>query len=258
MRFSWCVLIVALSVTCSAGMAFGAPMILNEYNGVGDTDVLKNEGSDTHFGQVPGNGGDWMEFVIIQDMLDVRGWTIRTVQDGSLDATILLPQYDAFAALRSGTILTVAELVATDLGYDPIFDSGNPDAGDWCINYQAAFSAGNNTHKDFQVTIVNASGGIVFGPAGEGISPVGIGRDEVFKLEANPSDLITPNSTYNDGTTSTFGSPNQWSGGDFVQDFSELRSTVVPEPSSLVALAAGLGSLWAFRRRQLARDRHLP
>ena len=40
----------------------------------------------------------------------------------------------------------------------------------------------------------------------------------------------------NDGSTSTFGAPNEWSGGAEIQDFSAF---VVPEPSSaLLGLAA--------------------
>ncbi|MCC6485220.1 MAG: PEP-CTERM sorting domain-containing protein [Armatimonadetes bacterium] len=227
--------------------ALGAPMILNEYNAVKDANFLKNSASDPYFGQVAGNGGDWMELVVISDMLDVRGWQIETNQAGSLDALITLPSDPVFAALRSGTILTIAELVPTDLSY-------NPAANDWWINYQASFSAGDSTHSNFQVTIRDASSQVVFGPAGEGINPAsGIGSDEVFKLEENPSALITPLSNYNDGSSSTFGAPNVWSKGTITQDFSALRS-VVPEPASLLVLAGGLIGL-ARKARRTGRHR---
>lgn len=234
----------ALLSACALMMssaAFGAPMILNEYNAVKDANVLKNGKSDTYFGAIPGNGGDWMELVVISDKLDVRGWQIETNQAGVFDALLTLPSDAVFSNLRSGTILTIAELVATDLSYDPA-------GGDWWINYQASFSAGDNTQSNFQVTIRDAASQLVFGPAGEGVNPAsGIGSDEVFKLEENPSALITPMSNYNDGTSSTFGSPNLWSSGTVAQDFSALRS-VVPEPGSMLVLACGLLGLVIKRR----------
>jgi hypothetical protein len=228
-------------VLCSAGSAFAAPMIVNEYNSVKDANVLKDGKSDTYFGIVPGNGGDWMELVVIADNLDARGWNIVTEQAGAADATITLPTDAVFGSLRSGTILTIAELVATDLSYDPF-------AGDWWINYQASFSAGDNTQSNFQITILDASSQVVFGPCGEGVNPAsGIGSDEVFKLEDTPSGLITPMSNYTDGTSSTFGAPNMWSSGSVTQDFSALRS-VVPEPTSALVLACGL--LGLIRRKK--------
>ncbi|MHC4091420.1 MAG: hypothetical protein ACYSVY_14290, partial [Planctomycetota bacterium] len=48
------------------------------------------------------------------------------------------------------------------------------------------------------------------------------------KLEEDPSASITPLSNYQDGQSSTFGSPNIWQGGAQTQDFSELRSVVTP------------------------------
>jgi hypothetical protein len=243
----------------SASAALSAPMILNEYNAVKDGGFLKDSGSDTYFGTVAGNGGDWMEFVVTQDKLDIRGWSFVTYQNGAYDGTVTLPSLDALASLRSGTIFTIAEQVATDLSYNPVYDPSNPNAGDWWMNYQASFSAGNATHSNFQVTIADALNNTVFGPAGEGISPAsGIGNDEVFKLEADPSSSIEANSShYNDGTSSSFGSPNRWSSGTITQDFSKLRSAAavasVPEPSSLMALVyGGLGALAFVRRRKVS------
>lgn len=244
-------LLAALLAVCLVGVATpgrAARMILNEYNAVRDAMFLKDGASDPYFGRVAGNGGDWMEFVVIEDLLDVRGWSFVTTQNGQPDATIVLPDVPVLSSLRSGTILTIAELVGTDWSYDPVYDPTDPSAGDWWINYQASFSEGDNTHSNFQVTILDASGAVVFGPAGEGINPVsGIGNDEVFKLEEDPSPFITPFSNYRDGSSSTFGLPNRWSGGTMVQDFGPLRS-VVPEPSSLLALSLGLAGILGRRR----------
>jgi len=240
-------------MVCTATAALCAPMLLNEYNGVKDGGFIKDSGTDTYFGTVDGNGGDWMEFVVVQDNVDIRGWSFVTYQDGAYDGKITLPSLDTLGSLRSGTIFTIAEMVATDLSYTPVFDEGNPNAGDWWINYQAAFSAGNSTHKDFQVTVLDAMDNVIFGPAGEGTSlSSGIGNDEVFKLETDPSDLITALSPfYNDGTSSTFGSPNKWSKGTITQDFSQLRrNAAIPEPATLAYVLLGLPAAAGMIRRR--------
>jgi hypothetical protein len=54
---------------------------------------------------------------------------------------------------------------------------------------------------------------VIFGPAGEGVSPAsGIGGEEIFRLEADPSAATAANSPdYDSGDNlSTFGAPNQW------------------------------------------------
>lgn len=242
---------LAAAIMCSGTVAMAAKMILNEYNAVLSTGYLKSGASDTYFGIRQGNGGDWMEFVTIEDNLDIRGWSISTFQAGAPDATIVIPNLSVFSCLRSGTILTIAEDVATDLSYDPIYDPGDPNIGDWWINYQASFSMTDNTQSNFQVWIYDKNDDTVFGPAGEGIYPLsGVGSDEVFKLEANPSASIAGDSLfYKDGTSSTFGGANLWSSGTIKQDFSQLRSVAtVPEPSSILALVLGIGSLAGFRK----------
>ena len=148
--------------------------------------------------------------------------------------------------------------MAEDLADDPSYD---PLAGDWWIHVQASntasglFITASNfsvSNDDTQITILDAAAAALFGPAGEGVLPVsGINNREVWKLEADPSDSITPTTGYNDGSSSSFGSPNRWSGGAFVQDFSALRS-VVPEPGVTALLAAALAALSACRARRAA------
>ncbi|MBL7108289.1 MAG: T9SS type A sorting domain-containing protein, partial [Candidatus Cloacimonetes bacterium] len=50
----------------------------------------------------------------------------------------------------------------------------------------------------------------------------GVQNNEVFKLEEDPTIDITPMSSYNSGSSSTFGHPNIWSGGDSIQVFTHF------------------------------------
>ena len=183
---------------------------------------LGGGGSDTFWGRIAGNGGDWFELVVTKDHQDLRGWELDIVTAGGSPQTLTLSSDPIWSDLRAGTIITVSEELPDDVSYDPV-------GGDWWINVQAADGASGTyiTASDFevsnsncQITIRDASAALVFGPAGEGVYPLsGVGTSEVFKLEEDPSPQITPFSSYNDGNSSTFGSPNLWSGGAVEQDF---------------------------------------
>ncbi|MDI9431441.1 MAG: hypothetical protein QM570_06955 [Planctomycetota bacterium] len=224
-------MVVAIALVLMSATAWGADVILNEYNAVGGSEFLNGgdsavdedggRASDRYFGRVQGNGGDWFELVVITDHLDMRGWHLDIFEGGALDETLTLTDHAIWSDLRSGTILTVAEDVPSDISY-------NPAAGDWWINVQAnndadglyieasSFPVSSN---NWQLRIRDAAGAIVFGPAGEGISPVsGISSTEVFRLEEDPDATITPYSNdYDDGSDfSTFGSANRWGSQDLV------------------------------------------
>ncbi len=216
----------------AANSAFTAPVILNEYNAVIPTGFIKNGASDSFFGRVVGNGGDWFELVVTKNHVDMRGWKLVVVDNAGpsqQSVTLTLTNHAIWSDLRSGTIITVAEDLPDDVSYNPL-------GGDWWINVRAS-AAGtgayisaanfNVTQNNTQITIRNALNQVMFGPAGEGVQPAsGIGNDEVFKLEEDPSEFITPLSNYNDGSSSTFGSPNVFNSGTQSQDFSVLRSGV--------------------------------
>ncbi len=229
--------------------AFAAPVILNEYNGVSTSQFLNGGNvtadidgglaSDSYFGRVAGNGGDWFELVVVNDHLDMRGWMfIVSYLDGTTrsDPEVLNLTYNSlWSNLRSGTIITISEDVPDDVSY-------NPAAGDWWINVRANDPLGSGTYiekqnfpvnnDDWQLIIKNNAALVKFGPAGEGIAPnAGVSNTEIFHLQANPSASITANSIYyNDGITlSTFGSENRWPGGN-VQDFTALRAPVIGTP----------------------------
>ncbi len=230
-----------------SGVLFGASVILNEYNAVAGSTFLNGgnasadadgvRASDSYFGRVAGNGGDWFELVVITDHLDMRNWKLDTYENGAFLETLDLTNHSIWADLRSGTIITVSEDLPGDINY-------NPAGGDWWINVQANnnadglyikatnFTVSNN---DWQLRIRNAASVVMFGPAGEGVSPAsGISDTEIFRLKADPSASITPTSTdYGDGKNfSTFGSSNRWG----QQDFSQLRG-VAPSPSTLTLVS---------------------
>lgn len=244
-----------------AGTTSAAPVILNEYNAVGGTQYLNGGdatadrdggyASDSYFGRVQGNGGDWFELVVIQDHLDMRGWGLDIFVAGEFDETIRLQNHSIWSDLRSGTIITISEDVLDDVSYDPF-------AGDWWINVQAKTGASGTyveatnfpvNNSDWQLRIKNAANIIQYDLCGEGTVPgVGVNDMEIFRLEADPSASITPDSIlYNDGISlSTFGSENRWPGGS-VQDFTALRAPV-PEPATVFLL--GIGSLALLRKRR--------
>jgi spore coat protein CotH len=204
------------------------PIILNEYNAVSDIGYLKNLNSDSYWGRILGNGGDWFELVITMDHVDARRWKFYITDDvggpGETGYLLSLTNDAAWSDLRAGTIITVSENLPDDLSFDP-------ESGDWWINVQASNSASGDyiTAQDFEVSNSNwqleirDGAEVVFGPAGEGIWPLdGVSDEEVFKLEEDPGLFITPYSNYNDGSSSTFGAPNIYAGGTRQQDFTSL------------------------------------
>lgn len=227
---------------------WSADIILNEYNAVDSNDFLNGgdaavdedggRASDSYFGRVRGNGGDWVELVVITDHLDIRNWHLNIYEDNVLDETLDLTDHAIWSDLRSGTIITVAEDVPSDISY-------NPQAGDWWINVQANDDADGlyieasnfpTSSDDWQLTVRDADGNVVFGPAGEGVSPDGgVGGQDVFRLEDNPNASVTPDSNdYDDGSDfSTFGAPNRWGN----QGFKDLREVVEPAVATLTVLA---------------------
>lgn len=98
--------------------AWASPIVVNEYNAVRPGNPLKSGGSDSYFGAINGNGGDWFELVVVGDgtagsTVDMRGWTInltlnRDVSD--LDAGNLVLSQDAYwSNVQVGTILTFTQ-----------------------------------------------------------------------------------------------------------------------------------------------------
>ncbi|MGC6565892.1 MAG: lamin tail domain-containing protein [Akkermansiaceae bacterium] len=256
-------------------------LILNEYNAVAPDEYL-NGGTlgagedggvaavDTHFGRIIGNGGDWFELVVVGDgnsgFSDLTGWTIEIGEGASGGVfssmtTVTLTDPAIWSAVGNGTVLTFIGENTAGGGLDTEINRvnelgtigyawtnihlGTPDFIS-VTNLEDFRTNSDNT----QVLIKDASGNIIFGPAGEGVAPVsGIGNSEILELEDDPSPLVSSiadaSSTtpgYDDGSSgSTFGSPNLFEPiegpiGDRPQDFSRYILT----PFQLYLISVGL------------------
>ena len=215
----------------------------------GGTDTLDSDGApnavDKHFGRVEGNGGDWFELVVVgtgaAGTVDMRGWKIEIGQhDGPIfetSAMIQLSTHNYWSAVPTGTILTFIEHNTAQGGLDTgiaIRNRRSTDGDTWTniwigdstyLTYTDAVTNGYTVTAGVvtgvavddlgtRLRIKDAGGRIVFGAAGEGISPVsGVNDKEVFELQANPLPSISPLSTaYLDAAAgSSFGWPNEWS-----------------------------------------------
>ncbi len=245
------VLCLLAGLTLGAPPAAAAPLVVNEFNAVNSSGFLNggdattdgdgnsiDPPSDTYFGRIAGNGGDWIELVVVADHLDIRGWKLDICEGLSCSDQLVFSNHAVWSDLRAGTVLTIAEDEPTDLGF-------NPGGGDWWINVRA-HNGGDGTyitasnfpvsHNDWNVTIRNASDAHVFGPLGEhvpitpGCSPPqdDLNAGEIFRLEQDPHALINPCfptlNDWEDGVISTFGEENQWNSGFSSQSFADLRA----------------------------------
>jgi len=263
------------------------PIILNEYNAVapanflnGGTALADDDGgdasSDAYFGRIAGNGGQWVEFVVVGDggttPVDMRGWSIEIgTNTGSGFYTrnkLTLSNHTDWQAVPTGTILTFIDKNTSQGGLNSGFalrDRRTTVGDTWTniwmgdsnyITYTSLavngylISAGTVSgilidHNATQFRVKNSSGAIVFGPAGEGVAPPnGTNSKEVFELESHPvptvSPLVASTATgfgYGDGASeSTFGYPNRWTDGTTLVT---QRFNVLTSPEIAVAQPAG-------------------
>ncbi|MFO0872476.1 MAG: hypothetical protein U0575_00705 [Phycisphaerales bacterium] len=278
---------IVIASAAAGGLSPG--LILNEYNAVGSLKWLGNpdtpacqgptgfacsNNEDTFFGRVQGNGGNWVELVVVTDHLDVRGWQVEIAEldnsatngsdlwlgDPSVEQSVItFSNHPFWSDLRAGTIITITESTTAQGGLDTDL-SFAPCDGDWWINVNTFdttyatsvtnvagngagnFSIGNDAAI---VAIRDHDGATRFGPAGEGgdcYGGGGVNSREECRLEEDPSASIDLCGLYDDGDTSTFGSPNRWSGNlagvddqcRYGQDFAALRATVVAECTACV------------------------
>jgi hypothetical protein len=224
--------LLATLVSATGAYAQSRALILNEWNCVGDTKQLGNgSGSDTTFGTVNGNGGNWIELVVVQDHLDIRGWTMPWSNGDPSSGSVTFSDDDLWEDLRSGTIITIREFNPTPGTTDVSF---SPSTGDWHIaialdndQYVSHSGAWKVDNDNWQMSIMNGGTTIqnAVGEAVSGWAGGGIASTEVGKLEVNPSASVVIGN-YDDGDNSTFGQPNTWGGGS--QSFATLRTATTP------------------------------
>ena len=223
--------LASLCTTCK-------PIMLNEYNAViatgflgGGTlaaDAAGGQASDARFGRVMGNGGNWMEFVIVANGLDLRGATIRW-QDKTDSGVVALSSAAFWSNLPSGLIVTFTESNAaqgglnTDLAFN--FAAGDQSAN---INsFDLALVSNTTSTKPLHVSgefsvsndkwsveVRDALGGPLMEQQGEGAPHYfggSVGVDDVCRLREDPGVRIDSASAFDDtANASTFGAPNTW------------------------------------------------
>jgi len=242
-----------------------ASVLVNEYNGVADDDQLDGgDGSDSFFGTVQGNGGDWFELVVVGgggsgSTVDMRGWTIEIEENGPPAKRVVLSNAAYWSDVQAGTILTFIETE----------DAGGKDTGTQILAEDRFLSEGwawtnifigdatyvdttasdadlDISNDDVTITVKDDGGTVVFGPVGEG-APThpgsGVNSEEAFVFKGDPLTGVTPsNGGFDDGDNSTFGAPNTWDDGGSVQSFIPFRTitdapafTTVPPGDPVVA-----------------------
>lgn len=237
-------------------------IILNEYNAVGENFFLDGAEedeigapTDSNLGQIQGNGGEWIEFVITGDdssTVDLRGHTIVIVNNDFHRHSITLSDHIALSELIPGTILTLSANFQTHLNKESQLSSNTSETYLWSniwlfdpilIDQENSIFSNERVIGDqnTRVVITAPSGTVIYGPSGESTAAfdtnnnaipdtlVAIPDTEVFKLEQNPTSAINPLfATYNDGSSSTFGAPNTWSSSTQTQSFASFAQTNSP------------------------------
>ncbi|MBC2603395.1 putative Ig domain-containing protein [Puniceicoccus vermicola] len=235
--------LILLSYLICTICASAGSVLLNEYNAVADGNLLDDgSGSDSFFGTVAGNGGDWIELVVVGDgtsssTVDMRGWTIELFDGDGGASQVVLSQDSYWSNVSAGTILTFIENDSSSGGSDTEFERINrlnSEGWAWTNVYlgdPALIDAANSnlnihvSNSDTDVTVKDSSDNVIFGPAGESISEEGVNSEEVFALQANPSPSIAPtDGAYNDISNSSFGGPNIMEDGSSVQSFLPFRT----------------------------------
>ena len=160
-------------------------------------------------GRILGNGGNWIELVVTEDNLDLRGWSLEwsnadTPPDNA--GTVTFSNDARWSNLRSGTIVTIIETpddlvptlpvtfpdgtTGTAINVDTDFNT-TPDTGDFSVNAwlgdATMFTTGDwkVDNDDWQVTIKDDLGATVQGPIGEDVQGFGVNSREIARLEAD-------------------------------------------------------------------------
>jgi hypothetical protein len=235
---------VALSalMVCVASVANAAApaMVLNEWNCVKEDEEMS--GSDSVFGTVEGNGGNWVELYVVQNNLTIKNWLLEwqnaDAPEQNNHGFVEFTTSGAWENLAAGTIITILEVdenleqgayTTTNLSAGTNWKHVTVDNDTYVEHFPAGFKVDND---DWEMRIlrprvgseapyVTVNGGqyVVVqswvGESASGYGGSGINSEEIGKLEACPSTLSssTDLTGYDDGDNSTFGHRNTWTGG---------------------------------------------
>lgn len=239
------------------------PIVLNEYNGVKadtylgggtaaqDANTPPGVATDSHFGRVLGNGGDWFELVVATDHLDMRGWRLDWTETGA-SGSIRLSNDAFWRDLRIGTVITFIQKntaeggLNTDLSHNGTTDTWvNINTRDTALvtgttSTKAGHVSGNFTTSNdrWTLTIRNAAGAVTMPTMGEGSSAYSggnVNREDVCRLRESVSPTTDATSWFDDsGSSSTFGRANTWtacpSGATVTQSFAALLASGCTNP----------------------------
>lgn len=152
-----CAVLALFGFLAYSTTAHGAAVIVNEYNCVDSNRYLNGndyeDGIDPDFkedsyfrtipdmpnGRIEGNGGNWIELVVVQDHFDLRGWSLKWAETGANATDLTDPWYGdptveqgiisfsntapIWSDLRAGTIITLSE--KDSIGVDTDWDGNN-------------------------------------------------------------------------------------------------------------------------------------
>ena len=261
-------------------------VVLNEYNGVSGGKFLSRGAADSRLGRIDGNGGNWIELVVVGNgtlgsTVDMRGWKIQISDVGTgprLADTLTLSSNPFWQSVPVGMILTFTEDNTAAGGLDSsvtVEDHLNSAGWAWrnvwmgdtnlvsSISYANVASGISTIGKDdTQVVILNASNNIVFGPCGENVvKNPSVNSTSVFALQLDPSSGILPNLTTNTNDPvlanafvgfekSTFGRPNKLVGSGLQPFFGKQPPYFVALPDNLVKAGGPLSSFIDYRQDQ--------
>jgi hypothetical protein len=248
MRKAWVLAVAVMLATSSAVQAVETKeLILNEYNCVrADRQLDDGDGSDSVFGTVDGNGGNWIELVVTEDVDSLEGYVLSWANAGggsNHNGTVTLIDRDGVGVwddLVAGTIITIME-ADTGLDQGPPGTPGlyrssnisyNGTSDKWIHvvldddRYVTHFHGFIVDNDDWRMKIDSAATGghLVQDWVGESITNFAhnfgdsnINTYEVGKLQADADSFTIAD--YDAGDHSTFGAPNTWNGGLSGQTF---------------------------------------
>jgi len=162
------------------------------------------------YSNAAGDGGS------IRSGLALNNLVITPVLSGGASGVPITETFNAYLGTESSLPANILAQGEDGDGNQYPGSSFNPFTGVSDLNLSSELLPGQfiTSGRAWTLTIRNANGDAVFGPAGEGFDQYygrGIGDDEVGQLQANPSRAITPASIYNEQSVfSTFGAPNVW------------------------------------------------